>query len=107
MHRFDKDVVCIEVDCHHDVSVALLGSEWEGPCLVGVNQVREVLNVEESFVGLVIGMWWKGDYFPLILILTISFSIICSNAFCLSIGCLGIGPLGVLSLSYSSRVNIG
>jgi hypothetical protein len=51
MHRFDKDVVCIEVDCHHDVSVTLLGSEWEHPHLVGVNQVGEVLNAEESFVG--------------------------------------------------------
>jgi hypothetical protein len=29
MHRFDKDVVCVKVDCHHDKSVALLGSEWE------------------------------------------------------------------------------
>jgi hypothetical protein len=39
------------VDCQHDISVASLGSEWEGPCLVGVNQVGEALNVEESFVG--------------------------------------------------------
>jgi hypothetical protein len=51
MHRFDKDVVCVEVNCHHDVSVVSLESEWEGPCLVGVNQVGEVLNAEESFVG--------------------------------------------------------
>jgi hypothetical protein len=49
--RFDKDVVCIEVDCHHDISVALLGSVWECPRLVGVNQVGEVLNAEESFMG--------------------------------------------------------
>ena len=50
-YRFDKYVVCVEVDCHHDVSVALLGGEWECPRLVGVNRVGEVLNVEESFVG--------------------------------------------------------
>jgi hypothetical protein len=31
---------------------------------------------------LVIGMWWKGDFLPSILILTVSFSIIFSNAFC-------------------------
>ncbi len=51
MHRFNKDVVCIEVDCHHDVSVASLGSELESPSLVGVDRVGEVLNVEEGFVG--------------------------------------------------------
>ncbi len=51
MHKFNKDVVCIKMDCHHDVSVALLGSEWESPRFVGVNQVGEVLNAEESFVG--------------------------------------------------------
>ncbi len=51
MHRFDKDVVCVEMDCHHYVSVATLRSERECPRLVGVNQVGEVLNVEESFVG--------------------------------------------------------
>jgi hypothetical protein len=51
MHKFNKDVVCIKVDCHHDISVALLGNEWEGPRLVDVNQVGEVLNAEESFVG--------------------------------------------------------
>jgi hypothetical protein len=55
MHRFDKDVFCIKVDCHHDISVALLVSEWEGPLLVSVNQVGEVLYVEESFVGF--GEW--------------------------------------------------
>jgi hypothetical protein len=54
-HRFDKEVVFVEVDCHHDVSVALLGSEWERPHLVGVNQVGEVLNAEESFMGF--GYW--------------------------------------------------
>jgi hypothetical protein len=31
---------------------------------------------------LVIGMWWKGDFLPSILILTVSFSIFFSNAFC-------------------------
>jgi hypothetical protein len=41
------------MDCRHDVSVATLGSEWEHPHLVGVNQVGEVLNAEESFVGFV------------------------------------------------------
>jgi hypothetical protein len=55
MHRFDKDVVCIEVGCHHDITVASLGSEWEGPCLVSVNQVGEVLYVGERFVGF--GEW--------------------------------------------------
>jgi hypothetical protein len=39
------------MDCHHDVSVATLGSEWERPRLVGVDQVGEVLNAEESFLG--------------------------------------------------------
>ncbi len=52
MHGFNKYVVCIEMDCHHDVSVATLRSERERTCLFGVNQVGEVLNVEESFVGL-------------------------------------------------------
>ncbi len=51
MHRFDKYVLCVELDCHHDIYVASLGSEWECPHLVGVNQVEEVLNAEESFVG--------------------------------------------------------
>jgi hypothetical protein len=69
------------MDCHHDVSVATLRSERERPRLVGVNCVGEVLNAEESFMGLVIGMWWKGDLPPLILILTVSFSMIVSNAF--------------------------
>jgi hypothetical protein len=35
------------MDCHHDLSV----SERERPPLVGVNQVGEVLNAEESFMG--------------------------------------------------------
>jgi hypothetical protein len=51
MHRFDKDVVCIKVDCHHDVSIASLGSEWDRPRLVGVNRVGDILNAEESFLG--------------------------------------------------------
>ncbi len=55
MHRFDKDVVCAKVDCHHEISVASLGSEWEGPRLVSVNGVGEDLYVEESFVGF--GEW--------------------------------------------------
>jgi hypothetical protein len=48
MHRFDKDVVCVKVNCHYDISVASLGSESEGTRLDGVNRVGEVLNVEES-----------------------------------------------------------
>jgi hypothetical protein len=69
------------MDCHHDVSVATLRNERECPHLVGVNQVGEVLNAEEALWVLVIGMWWKGDFLPSILILTVSFSIIFSNAF--------------------------
>jgi hypothetical protein len=90
MHRFNKDVVCVGVDCHHDVSVALLGSEWEGPRLVGVNRVGEVLNAEESFVGF--GNWDVVErcFLPLILILTVSFSKLSPRLFVLSIGCLGI-----------------
>jgi hypothetical protein len=55
MHMFDKDIVCVEVDCNHDISVVSLGSEWEGPRLVSVNQVGEVLYEEESFMGF--GEW--------------------------------------------------
>jgi hypothetical protein len=51
MHRFNKYVVCVEMDCHHDVSVALLGCEWERLRLVGMNQVGEVLIVEETVAG--------------------------------------------------------
>jgi hypothetical protein len=50
--------------------------------LVGVNQVREILNAEKALWVLVIEMWWKGDFLPSILILTVLFSIIFSNAFC-------------------------
>jgi hypothetical protein len=39
------------MDCHHDVSVAMLRSERECLHLVGVDQVGEILNAEESFVG--------------------------------------------------------
>ncbi len=82
-HRFDKDVVCIEVDYHLDVSVASLGSEWESPCLVGVNRVGEVLNAEESFVGfgdwdMVERLFFAKNFNPDHLV-----SIIFSNAFCI------------------------
>jgi hypothetical protein len=95
------------VDCHHDISDALLGSEWEGPCLVGVNLVGEVLNAEESFVGF--GDWDVVEkcFFPLILILTVFVSIIFSNAFCFVGWMPGVGPLGILSLSCPSWGNIG
>jgi hypothetical protein len=51
VHWFDKNIVCVEVDCHHYVPVALLRCEGECSCLVGVDGVGEVINAEESFVG--------------------------------------------------------
>jgi hypothetical protein len=37
LHRFDKDIVYLKADGHHDISVALLGSEEEGSHLVNVD----------------------------------------------------------------------
>ncbi len=51
VHWFDEDVICVEVDGHHYVPVALLRCEGECSCLVGVDGVGEVINVEESLVG--------------------------------------------------------
>ena len=51
VHWFDKNLICVEVDCHHDVPVALLGCEWECACLVGVDGVREVVDAEENLMG--------------------------------------------------------
>ncbi len=51
VHWFDEDVVCVEVNGHHYVHVALLRCEEECSCLVGVDGVGEVINAEESLMG--------------------------------------------------------
>jgi hypothetical protein len=51
VHWFAKDVVCVEVDGHHYVPVALLRCEGECSCLVGVDGVGEVIDAEEGLVG--------------------------------------------------------
>ncbi len=96
------------MDCHHDISVALMGIEWEGSHLVGVNQVREVLNAEESFVGF--GDWdvLKRGFFALNFdpdcLIFYNFLLLFSV---LLIRCLSVGPLGVFSMSCPSWGNIG
>ena len=50
-HWFDKKIICVEVDGHHYVPVALLGREGECSSLVGVDGVGEVVDTEESLVG--------------------------------------------------------
>ena len=50
LHRLGKDVVRVEVDNHHDVSVAALGCVGESSCLVGVNLFGEVFHPDKDIV---------------------------------------------------------
>jgi hypothetical protein len=50
LHRFRKNVVCIEVDVHHNVAVALLGCVGESACLVSVDFIGEVHHANEYVV---------------------------------------------------------
>ncbi len=47
-HRLVKNVVGVEVDCHHDVSVSTLGRVRKATRLVGVYCFAQVLDVEEN-----------------------------------------------------------
>ena len=49
-HWFDEYVICIEVDGHHYIPVALLRCEGECSRLIGVDGISEVVDVEESLV---------------------------------------------------------
>ena len=51
VHWFDKNIICVEVDGHHYVPVALLGREGECSGLVGEDGVCEVVDAEEGLVG--------------------------------------------------------
>ncbi len=50
-HWFNEDVICIKVDGHHYVPIALLGCERECSGLIGVDGVGEVVDAEESLMG--------------------------------------------------------
>ncbi len=50
LRRFHKDVICIEVDGHHDVAVASLGCMGESTRLVGVDFVSEVHHADKYVV---------------------------------------------------------
>ncbi len=50
LHRFGKDVVCIEVDGHHNVAVASLGCVGESARLVGVDFIGDVHHANEYVV---------------------------------------------------------
>jgi hypothetical protein len=45
-----KYVICIKVDGHHYIPVALLRCEGECSRLIGVDGISEVVNAEESLV---------------------------------------------------------
>lgn len=46
-HWFAEDVVCVDVDHDH---VATLRGEWESACLVRMNGVGKILNLDENIV---------------------------------------------------------
>jgi hypothetical protein len=48
--RFHKDVICVEVDGHHNVAVASLGCVGESARLVGVDFFGEVHHANEYVV---------------------------------------------------------
>ena len=49
-HWFAEDVVCVDMDYDHDIPVAALQGEWESSCLVLVDGVGKVHNLDENVV---------------------------------------------------------
>ncbi len=50
LHWLAENVVCIQMDCDHDVAIASLRGVWKCTCLVGVDALGQVLDVDKYVV---------------------------------------------------------
>ena len=57
-HCFTENIVCIEMDADHDVPVPPLRCDWECPCLVRVDSLRQFVRLYEDVAELCGGCWW-------------------------------------------------